>query len=447
MSFEHVDVIVVGAGLSGLVAASRLVEQGKSVLVLEARDRVGGRTWSVPVGGASFDLGGQWIGPGQTRVYALARELGLETFRTYDRGRKLVVLSDRVRSYRGTIPRLSLVELLALGRAYARIEVGSHRVAREAPRAARTAAALDALSAEDVLGRLPDNARDVIGAALRTVFGAEPAQVSALFFYFYVRASGGLFNLIGVKGGAQERRFVRGAQALSLELASRLGERVILSSPALAIGQRADGIEVKTPAARYSARRAVVAVPPPLRSKIQFEPALPQEHVALHARMPMGATTKVLALYPAPFWRERGLSGEAVFAKGPLSVAFDNTSHDDRQAALVGFVVGDDSRHLAERPAEQRRELVLASLARAFGDAARSPTDYVEQDWSTEAWTGGCPVASFGPRAMLELGSHLRAPVGRIHWAGTETATESPGYMDGAVSAGERAAHELAQFG
>jgi monoamine oxidase len=444
-SVRRADVAVVGAGVSGLVAALRLTQAGKSVVVLEARDRVGGRTLSVPVGRATFDLGGQWIGPGQTRVEALAKELGVETFHTHDRGKKLLVLNQGVRTYRGTIPRLSVLELLALGRAYVRTEIASRRVSVAAPWEAKSARELDAMSVEDLLGPLPENARDVIGAAIRTVFGAEPSRISALYFAFYLRAGGGLFNLIGVEGAAQERRFVRGAQALSLEIAQRLGDRVLLGAPGLRVIQRSDDVEVVTRAASVTARFAVIAVPAPLRQKIQFEPDIGPEVAELAARVPMGKTTKVLALYPAPFWRARGFSGEAVYAKGPLSVAFDNTSHDDAQAALVGFVVGDDALALGEKDPEARRALVLDALARAFGDEAKSPSEYVEHDWAKEEWTSGCPVAGFAPGTMRELAPKLRAPAGRIHWAGTETATQSPGYLDGAVSAGERAAREVAE--
>ena len=411
--------------------------------MLEARDRVGGRTLSQELGGGTFDLGGQWIGPGQKRVVALTRELGLETFPTHDKGRKIMVAGGAVRSYRFTIPRLSMLGLLGLARAFAKIELTSRRLPRDEPWRAPAASGLDALSADDLARHLPADARHVFAAAVRTVFGAEPRDLSLLYFLSYQRAGGGLLNLVGVDGGAQEQRFVAGAQSLSRTLAARLGGDVTLSAPVRRIAQRGESLEVDAGEHRVSARFAVVALAPTLTSRIAFEPALTGARADIGARLPMGATVKILALYNESFWRARGLSGEAVFDEGPLSVDFDNTTHDGGQAALVGFIVGDDARSFSARDPDERRAAVLASLARAFGPQASVPVVYHELDWTTEEWSGGCPVSIMPPGSMMECGPVLRAPVGRIHWAGTETATEATGYLEGAIEAGERAAREV----
>jgi monoamine oxidase len=440
---DRVDVAVAGGGLSGLVCARRLAAGGRSVRVLEARDRVGGRTLSTSIGRGTFDLGGQWIGPGQKRIVALARELGLETFATYDDGRKVLVTRTDVRTYRFTVPRLDLLDLLGLARAFVRMEAAARRLPRDEPWRARAAAELDDLTAAHLVRGLRDDARDTFGAAVRTIFGAEPHDLSLLWFLAYQRAGGGLLNLSGVRRGAQERRFVLGAQSISRRLAERLGDAVVLGAPVRRIAQDDDGVTVDADGARVRARHAVVALPPPLVSKIAFEPAIGEPRASFGERMSMGATVKVLALYRAPFWRARGMSGEAVFARGPLSVVFDNTTHDGAQAALVGFVVGDDARAWRTRDPEERRGAVLASLARAFGPEAADPVEIHEHDWSEEEWTGGCPVAIVPRGAMIACGPALRAPAGRVHWAGTETAIESPGYLEGAVEAGERAAREV----
>jgi monoamine oxidase len=439
-----IDVVVVGAGLSGLTCARRLAEAGKSVRVIEARDRVGGRTLSRVVGRGTFDLGGQWIGPRQHRVLALSRELGLATFPTYDEGKKILAAGGKTRSYRFTIPRLSFLSLLGLARMFATIEATSWRLPREEPWRARNAKELDARSAEDLVPGLPRDARNLFAAAARTVCGAELRDLSLLYFLAYQRAGGGLLNLVGVAGGAQEQRFVAGAQSLSTKLAERLGDAVILAAPVRRISQEVEGVEVEAGGAQVSARFVVVAVPPPLAARIAYEPGLPGGRAKIGERMRMGATVKVLALYDTPFWRARGLSGEAVFDEGPLSVVFDNTSYDGAQAALLGFVVGDDARAFAARDPAERRAAVLASLSRAFGARAATPIAYLEHDWCEEQWTGGCPVGIVPPGAMVECGPALRAPVGRIHWAGTESATESIGYLEGAIQAGERAAREVA---
>jgi monoamine oxidase len=450
---ERVDVVVIGGGLSGLSCARRLLAGGATVRVLEARDRVGGRTLSRRLGAGTFDLGGQWLGPGQTRVATLADQLGLRTFPTHAAGKKLLAaVGGEPRSYEGVIPRLSPLALLDLQQALARVERAARRVPADRPLAAHDADALDARSLGEWMRRsmITASAREVFTAAVRVVFGAEPDEISLLWVLAYASGAGGLMRLVQTEHGAQERRFVDGAQSLSVRLRERVdamggGREVVrLRTAVRAIERDARGVRVRGDSWEVSARFAVVAVPPQLAARIEISPALPVPHDQLRQRWAAGATVKCLALYERPFWRECGLSGEAVFTRGPVSVTFDNGSHDGAQPCLVAFVVGGPARRWSLRPEADRRAVVLSALVRAFGEEAARPTAYVEQDWSVEPWSRGCPVSNPGPGALSAAGAAaLREPVGRIHWAGTETARRWPGYLEGAIEAGERAADEV----
>ena len=433
-----------GAGLSGLACARRLAREGRDVLVLEARDRVGGRTYSAPLGSDVIDLGGQWIGPGQIRVRRLADELGVETFPQHHHGGKVLDLDGRVRTYQGTIPRLGIPSLLALEVTIRRLEALRKRVPTDAPWTAPRAERLDGQTLEDWLRSrpLPPAAREMVAIATRAIFAAEPAELSFLHFLAYLNHGGGLMRLAQVEGGAQERRLVGGVQQLSRRLADELGERVLLEAPVTAIEQSADGVRVESRRGQVHADRVVVALPPALAGRIHYAPALPSRRDLLSQRMPMGSALKVVAAYERPFWRERGLSGEAVSDRGPLRLVMDDSSHDGSQAALVGFFLGRTAAAFSGRP-EARRQAALESLARFFGPEARRPIAYVDQDWVAEPYSRGCYVGNFGPGVWTTLGEALREPCGRIHWAGTETAREWMGYFEGALEAGERAALEL----
>jgi monoamine oxidase len=457
---RRVSVAVVGAGLSGIHCARRLHEEGVDVAVVEARDRVGGRTLSrwCSVDGAApdskdgvlFEHGAQWIGPAQHRVMSLADELGLTRFDQFHEGTKVVRVDDgRLRHYRGSVPRLDLATLLAL-------EIGQRRLDRMAkgvplvdPSAARDAAALDGQNLADYRARmLPHRrARALFDVATRIVFGAEPSQLSALYFLFYVNAAGGFRRLIDIEGGAQQWRLVEGTQALSTRSAERLGlDRVLLDAPVRCIRHSDDGVVVEHARGCLRADRVVLAVPPPLAAKILFEPALPRTRSALLANAKMGATVKVMGVYPRKQWRERGLSGEAVCTEGPLSCVFDASPAGEGLGCLLGFAVGRDALHWsAAKPAERRRR-ALASFEALLGVPASSAVGYVEQDWSLERWTDGCPVASLGAGSILGTERLGRERVGRLHWAGTETARHWCGYLEGALEAAERAAGEVLTF-
>jgi monoamine oxidase len=314
------------------------------------------------------------------------------------------------------------------------------------PAAARRAAAWDGLSLEawkrDQV-RSPA-VRALLDAATRVVFGAEPGELSLLHFLFYLHSGGGLMRLLEIEKGAQQLRFVGGAQTLALGVAAGLADRVVLAAPVSRIEQDDLGVTVVSARGRVRARYAVIAVPPPLAARIDYHPALPAARDQLTQRAPMGSTVKCLVTYARPFWRERGFSGEAVASGGgPITVAFDNCSHDNAQPALLAFVVGRAARGWERRTPSDRQRSVLAGLARWFGPEASTPVDFVEQDWGAEPWTRGCPVGVMPPGVLTSFGTSLRQSVGRLHFAGTETATVWNGYMEGALESGERAAREV----
>lgn len=442
---SSVDVVVVGAGIAGLFAARALAAQGASVAVVEARDRVGGRTWSEEVSGVVFDRGGQWISPKQKRITALARELGCATFPTWCKGKKVLDVGGKVSAYDGTIPNLSPVNLLVLQYALTRAETMRKRVPAGRPLDARDAAALDAttLAAWQARNVPSKTVRDVFDVAVRVIFGAESSELSLLYFLHYANAGEGLMNLVEIENGAQQDRFVRGAQSVSRTMAEALGDRVILGAPVRRIAQDADGVTVHTDRGEHRGKYVVVAVPPNMAFRIDYTPSLPAARDALTQRMAMGATSKHVAYYERPFWRDRGMSGEVASTGGPLTVVFDNSPSSGGRGALLGFAVGAGARALAARPAEERKRTVLAELVRFFGKDAADPIAYAEQDWGSEIWTRGCPTGTMSPGTMTHFGHALREPVGRIHWAGTETATEYCGFMEGAVQSGERVAKEI----
>lgn len=439
---NKVDVVVVGAGLSGLTAARWLREAGKRVVVLEAQDRVGGRLLSGEVGGHHVDVGGQFFGPTQTAVKALAKELGLPLVPTYTQGESILETSEGIARINPMATDSPLFgELVGLSQ---EIDVLAGEVGNHAPWNTPRADQLDARTLANWADErgLSATGRSVLNIATRAVLGAEPEETSLLYWAYYVAQSDNLAMLLGTEGGAQGEWMPGGTQQMPLRLAGMLGGAVQLSSPVTHISQHETGVVVTTPNARFSAEQVIVAIPPHIADAIVFDPPLPQARQSLQQGAPFGTYLKVIVTYDRPFWRTQGLSGAASSDVGPICNTLDESSGDGT-GAMLGFIAGDNARTWLMLDQEAGRRAILDQLERWFGPEARSPTGLHVQDWVADPWTKGGPVAVLPPTVLSRDGAALREPCGRIHWAGTEAATKWTGYMDGAVRAGEEAANQI----
>ncbi|KDE98460.1 monooxygenase [Mycolicibacterium aromaticivorans JS19b1 = JCM 16368] len=436
------DVVVIGAGFAGLAAARELVKHGHEVLVLEGRDRVGGRSSTVSLAGVPVDLGGTFVGPTQDAVLALADELGCRTSPTYHDGANLIRWRGRVRSYRGTIPKVSLFGLLDIGRIQWQVERLGRGIDIAQPWTSAKAKRLDATSLGGWLRSVGASAssHDLMAIMSRVTWGAEPDAVSMLHAVRYVKAAGGLDRMLDVVGGAQQDHFPGGTQQIADAMAAELGDRVRLSAIATRIEWSDDAVAVTSSAGVVEARRVIVAIPPAHRLNIDVAPAPPIGYQQLAQSWPQGALSKAYVAYRRPFWRDKSLSGQALSDEGPVFITFDVSPGDDGPGILLGFA---DSRGFDALGAEERRKQALGCFSALFGPDAENPIDYLDHCWGAETFAPGGPTAAVPPGSWTEFGSLLREPVGPLHWAGTETADEWTGFLDGAVRSGRRAAAEV----
>jgi monoamine oxidase len=442
-----VDVCVVGAGFAGLTAALRLKQAGRSVAVLEARDRVGGRTFTEHrADGTWIDRGGAWVGPGQDRIHALMNEFNVPAYKQYAGGESMMVLDGKQFRYRGTVPRtLNPLATVNLGTAMLELAKMCKTVPLEEPWNARKADKWDRISVGQWLDHhvrsLP--ARDLLETAIGGTYTSDTSEVSLLFALHQMASGGGPQFVFGVEGGSQDSRIVGGMGAVYGPMAATIGDALRLSAPVRRIEQDDDGVTVRTDDMTVTARRVIVAVPIAIAGQILYEPMLPVNRALLHQRMPSGAVYKINVVYDSPFWRSNGLSGQSAAPGTPAPVTIDACTDTGMPGVLCVIVEGPTARDMCALDAVERRRLILAELTNRFGADAASPVDFIEQNWTIERYSGGGMISHAPPGVLTEFGPALREPCGRIHWAGTESSAVMCGWVDGAVRSGERAAAEV----
>lgn len=440
---RRADVVVVGAGLAGLSAARALLTADVDVVVLEARDRVGGRTHSVQEpDGLLIEYGGQWVGPTQDRALALIEEFGLGTFTQYSDGDNLQSSAGQLLRYQGAIPTGDPQQAADLIEAMVELTMTCMQVDPARPWEHPMATVLDGTTLESWISAQPycEGAKQWVRTLSRAVFPAEPGEISLLHALFYLRSGGGVEKMIGTINSAQETRITPGAQSLSAGLAQLLDGRVHLECPVTRIEHSEQGVVVHHDRGQITARRVIVAIPPVLAGRIRYAPPMPGVRDQLTQRSFMGSVLKVHVVYERPFWREAGLSGHVTSDTGTVQITFDQGHPDRPEGVLVGFMDSHVGRQASLLSSEDRREVVISDLVRIFGPEAGHPIAYYEKSWIDEEYSRGCYVGMMTPGTWSTLGPALREPIGPIHWAGTETAVVWNGYMDGAIRSGEDAA-------
>jgi monoamine oxidase len=441
------DVCVVGAGYAGLTAARRLHQHDQSVVVLEARDRVGGRIWTQPLAdGTPVDRGGAWLAPYHDAMFELAAEVGVGTYKTWVKGAHLLVDGDRMRRYTGLIPKISPLAVATIALAQTKLDWMAKKVPLDAPWTAKRAAEWDARSVGSYLAhsgiRTPIG-RDLFEMAVRGLFTGDLNDVSFLHLLFLVHAHGSINNLFSIEGGAQENMVDGGAGSIAQRIAADLGDAIHLSAPVRSIRQSDDHVTIETGTLVVSARRVVVTVPPALVLDIEFDPPLADDRQTLYRKAVAGPESKTLVVYDTPFWRAAGFSGQTAGPGSACEVTLDASPASGTPGVIASFAFGPvATRFDALEPAE-RRHAVIDALTSRLGRRAASPVEFIETAWWSEPWTRGCSMAHLPPGVLTRYGSLLREPFGRIHWAGTETSTTSHSAIDGAVRSGDRAAAEI----
>ncbi|MGJ9373680.1 flavin monoamine oxidase family protein [Nesterenkonia sp. CF4.4] len=442
------DVVVVGAGPAGLMAARTLHAAGHSTIVLEARDRVGGRTWSQEIDGAFLEIGGQWVSPDQSALLELLDELGMETFTRYRDGANVYLDREGVRhEFTGEMfpaPEQTVAEMRRIIRI---IDELAASIGPSEPWAHPQARELDTVTFNEWLRSQTEDvaARENIAIFLAGGMLTKPDHAFSALQAVLMATSAGSFSNLVDEDFILDRRVVGGMQSVSEAMEAQLpADSVQLSTPVRTIAwHREGGATVFSDRLTVRAREVIVAVPPNLYSRISFEPPLPRLQHQMHQHQSMGQVIKVHAVYGRPFWREAGLSGTGFGPNEIVQEVYDNTNHQDRRGTLVGFVSDEVADDMFSLTAAERREAILGSLAAYLGEKALTPEVYYESDFGAEEWTRGAYAASFDIGGLSRYGAHQRSAVGPLHWACSDLAAEGYQHVDGALRQGRRAASDV----
>lgn len=446
---EHLqrDVVVIGAGPSGLTAAYELKKAGKSVAVLEARDRVGGRTWSEEMDGATIEIGGQWISPDQTGLYSLINELGIETFERYKSG-KSVYLTEQGEAvvYEGEDFPVAQSTIAEMNKLIGIMNDLAAQMNPDKPWEHPQAKELDMVSFHHFLRQHSDDelACKNIGLFIAGGMLTKPAHTFSALQAVLMASSAGSFDNLVDEDFILDRRMVGTMQGVSKAVAARLGDEIVfLNNPVLKLDWSEDGVVAHGETVTVSAKKVVLAVPPNLYSRITYVPALPRKQHVTHQHQSMGMVIKVHAVYETPFWREAGLSGTCFGPDALIQEIYDNTYEGESTGTLVGFISDLKADEMWELDDEARREAILNGIAAYLGEKALDPKVFYLSDFGSEEWTRGAYATSYDLGGLHRFGPAQNQNVGPIYFSSSDLAGEGYQHVDGAVRMGRRSAARI----
>ncbi|XP_067896769.1 amine oxidase [flavin-containing] isoform X1 [Heterodontus francisci] len=451
MTSDKCDVIIIGGGISGLSAAKLLTESGQKVVVLEARDRVGGRTFTTRNNNVKYvDLGGAYVGPTQNRILRLSKEMGLETYKVNEVERLVYYKKGKSYPFKGSFPPMwNPFAYMDYNNLWRTLDDMGKEIPVDAPWKAPHAEQWDKITMQQLIDKLcwTKIAKHFATLFVNVNVTCEPHEVSALWFLWYIKQCGGTTRIFSTTNGGQERKFVGGSGQICEQLMNRLGDCVKLQKPVIWIDQTQGTVIVETlDHETFVGKYVISAIPPALSAKIHYEPPLPTLRNQLIQRVPMGCVIKCMVYYRENFWRKKDYCGSMIIQDedSPIGLTLDDTKPDGSVPAIMGFILARKARRLINLTKEARKQKICEIYAKVLeSEEALHPIHYEEKNWCEEQYSGGCYTAYFPPGIMTQYGKILRQPFQKIYFAGTETATEWSGYMEGAVQAGERAAREI----
>ena len=443
MEDPEFDVIIVGAGISGLAAAKHLVKNKKKVCILEAQNRVGGRIFSKTTpSGKVIDLGAQWIGEGQSNLISLLSEYSIKKFPDIAVGKHIQFLNNELRTYTNSIPDLGIIHLIDFYLALYRIEKDGESVSLDTPYKAKYAEEWDSMTVESWAKKHihTKSVHEILDLYMESVFAASPRDMSFLFFLSTLHNSKG--PVYGIEG-ASAYRVDGGLSQLCERIAEDLKGSIILNCPVKKVSQSKEKVILQTATSSYSARKAIITIPPVLASQISFFPPLPPKRDKLHQRMPMGSAIKTFAIYKKPFWKANGFSGKIINNEGLVRLIYDGSPSDNSYGALVAFVLGKRSIEAENASEASITGAVLNTLVKFLGEEAKEPDEFIIYNWNHDPWARGGYSGYMPPGVMNGLGDTVHEPTGNIYWAGDQMTSKFLGYVEGAIESGLKAANDI----
>ena len=444
------DCAIIGAGLAGLSAAQELVRRGISVVVVEARDRIGGRVENGFLSdGELVELGGQWIGPGHDLMYELAERYGLGLIGLPSTGEFTIRLQGKTLHVpsKEDAPMLTPFEVADLGQGVMRFRRLADRLVKDEAWAIGNAVWLQ----QDLRSWISTNLRTAGGAArfseiFEAAFGPVPEDATLEMGLHQATSGVDLEGLAAANGGLHQHRIEGGIFALCEHMAAELGDRIRLAAPVVGIAHSGDSATITLDSGEtIKARRVINTMPPRLSVRLAYDPPLPQWRSEVANKVPPGNVIKAFLTYDEPWWRSQGLSGQMGSDEGAVRVTLETSGQGRKRGTLLGFFEGADADSLSRRSVTLRQRAFTDSLVRAFGEIAANPAEYIERDWTAEPYTGGCHGAHFAPGVWTATGPQLAQSEGVLYWAGAEYATRFNGYMEGAVRSGRETAASVAR--